>query len=355
MQLNDLLVQVPESILSKIAESITGTAEKVVGSLYGTFGKIPRFELTEKVKEQATKEGLYHFVKDDETADIIMQSEHIRPSDEITSYGKKCVFMFCGGPTVDNYIKNMTDDNAILKNNMWEKQVNPYITPNRVATALKITPRMKDLANYKFRGLQDGAFMYEGYCILPPDTVQKVKMVPDLVRDSDGEPIIDENGEYQMAFREASPEELSQDGKTYNAKADYLEYIKSKAIEYGYFDKDGNPRSGVITKAVVLGDLGRMELDESRKNIAKNGLDITNSILDRIKGIFNRSPAVEKSAEESLQDFSFRDKNPYRDKNFALTVAEFQAKDGLSQLDLEDVLSDFTASKDGEFFEKKYN
>ena len=355
MQLDDVLVQVSNSTLTKIAKTITGTTEKIVGGLYGTFGKIPRFELTEKVKEQATRDGLYHFVRDEETADLIMQSEHLRPSDNFTSYGRKCVFLFCGGPSVDNYTKNLTNNSALEKKSMWEKQINPYINPTAVATAIKFKPQMKDLANYKFRGLQDGAFMYEGFCILPHEAIEKVKMVPDLVRDISGIPVKDDNGEYQLAFREVTRDELSQDGKTYNAKADYLQYIKEKSIEYGYLHKDGSIRSQVMTKAIVLGDLGRMEIDESRRNIAQNGTTIVNSILDRIKGFFDKKPAIEKSPEENLADFNFLSKNPYRDKRFSLDVAEFQAKDGLTQLELSDVLSDFTASRDGEFFEKKYH
>lgn len=354
MQLDDLLVSVSDTTLGKLLKTITGTAEKGIGIFYGTFGKIPRFELTEKVKQQATQEGLYHFVRNDEVADIILQSQHLRPSDNITSYGKKCVFTFCGAPSVDNYAKNLTDTNSLKKNKLWDGQINPYVNPTAVATALRFKPQMKDLANYTFRGLQDGAFMYEGFCILPPNAVEKLKMVPDLVRDSSGFPVKDDKGEYQVAFREASPEELSQDGKTYSAKPDYLEFMKEKRIEYGYLHSDGSNRSKLITKKVAFDDLARMEFDESLKNISKNGSEIVTGIADRIRAFFTRKPEIAKSAEENLQDFNFRKKNPYRDKKFALSVAKFQAEEGLSQMDLHDVLSDFTQSEDGEFFDKKY-
>ena len=349
MQLNDLLISVPANTLRKLVKAVSG-------SVYGTVGKIARFELTEKVKQEAIEQGLYHFVKDDETADLIIKSQYLKPSDAFTSYGRKCSFMFCGGPTIDNYSKNLTDDNAILNKNMWEKQINPYINPTGVATAIKITPREEDLANYKFRGLQDGVFMYEGYCILPPNSVEKVKMVPDLVRNKSGEPIKDNNGNLQLAFREAIPEELSDDGKRYNAKPDYLRYIKEKSIEYGYLHKDGREKSRIVTKAlVVFSELGRMEIDESKQSIMQNGKDIAKSVLARIQAFFDRKPAISKSAEENLNDFSFRKKNPYRDKEFALAVADFQAKEGLSQLNLDTVLTEFTKSKEGEFFNKKHH
>lgn len=34
---------------------LVGGAKTIAGGLYGTFGKVPRLELTEKVKEEATQ------------------------------------------------------------------------------------------------------------------------------------------------------------------------------------------------------------------------------------------------------------------------------------------------------------
>ena len=66
-----------------------------------------------------------------------------------------------------------------------------------VATAIKFTPNMEDLKNYTCRALTDEAMMYEGYCILPENAVQKIKMAPDLVRDEAGNPIKNENGQFE--------------------------------------------------------------------------------------------------------------------------------------------------------------
>lgn len=354
MQLGNLSISVSDNTLNKIAKAIGAPVKSILGAINGTFGKIPRFELTEKVKEEATQNGLYHFVKDDTVADAIIDSGYLRPSDNMTSYGRKTCFMFCGGPSVDNYAKNLTDSSLVEKDNLWKRQINPYITPTRVATAIRFTPQMKDLANYSFRGLEDGAFMYEGYCILPKDTVEKVKMVPDLVRDSSGFPIKDKNGEYQVAFREALPEELSEDKTTYMAKPDYLQYMMEKGIEYGYLRADGSPKTKIETKIKAMTDPSRMEFDLSAENATKNFQDMVASLKDRVKSMFQSRTSMEKSAEECLQDFNFKRKNPYRDKKFALAVASLQSKDGLSQLDLNDVLSDFTHSQAGEFFSKKY-
>lgn len=345
MQLNNLLISISDNKLITILKKVRGIAEKLTGGVQGTLGKIPKFELTEKVKEESIKSGLYHFVKDDYIADTIIESGYLRPSDNITSYGRKSAFMFCGGPSIDNYTKNLISSSKI----------NPYISPTIVTTAIKFRVQEKDLANYKFRGLQDGCFSYEGYCILSKDAIQKVKMVPDLVRDFNGVPVKNDDGEYDVAFRVALPEELSKDKNTYMAKQDYLQYMKKKAIEYGYLRKNGKPKTKLETKITTYKDIFRMENDVSRENIDKNMLDISYSIIDRLKGIFSKKTNIEKSAEECLKDFSFKNKNPYRDKSFALAVADFQSKEGLRQLDLNDVLPDFTQSKEGEFFYNKYS
>lgn len=356
MRIDDMLVSMSDIALKKFLKSslVTTSVNAVVGGIAGLVAKIPRLELTEKIKQQAVEEGLYHFVREESVADQIIESQHLRPSSKSASYGKETVFLFCGAPSVDNYAKNLTDNNALIKNNLWERQYNPYLNPTGVATAIKFMPSMKDLQNYTCRALTDSAMMYEGYCILPENAVQKLKMVPDLVRDENGNPVRNENGEYSLRFREAKEEELSANGKTYNAKQDYLDYIKEKAIEYGYLSKDGKPRAKIIAKGVALLDSFRMETDEARNNFFENGQEVANNFLESFKRIFSFKPAIGKSTEETLEDFSFKGKNPYSDKKFALTVAKFQSEQGLSQLDLKDVLTDFTKSEDGEFFEKKF-
>ena len=355
MRIDDMIVSMSEEALNKFLKSVKTTTERaLIGTVAGLFAKIPRIELTEKIKQQAVEEGLYHFVKDDSVADAIIESQHLRPSSISTSYGRKSVFMFCGTPSADNYAKNLMDQNALKKDHLWEGQFNPYVNPVGVATAIKVKPSMEDLKNYTCRALTDAAMMYEGYCILPEHAVEKKKMVPDLVRDEAGNPVRNENGNYDVKFREAREEELSEDGKTYNAKQDYLDYMKEKAIEYGYFDKNGNIILKAITKTVASFDSYRMETDETISNFSKNWEDVKNNIMQKIKGLFSSKKGIGKSAEATLDDFSFRNKNPYRDPTFATAVAEFQ-KNGLSQLDLKDVLSEFSSSKDGEFFEKKFN
>ena len=325
MKIEDILLCVPRSLY------------------FYTIGKRPRFELSEKVKDQVTREGFYHFVRDESVADAIIESEHLRPSDKLTSYGKPCAFLFCGHADIENFSKNLSNDKQIL---------NPYLTPTMVADCIKFMPRSRaDLNNYKFRGLTDNVFMYEGYCVLPHEAVQKVKMVPDLVRDENGNPIRNENGEYTAEFREAKEDELIlPDKKEYKAKEDYLQFIKEKAIEYGYLKRNGEKKNSFVTKGIAVADISRMEGQVMRASFKSNWKDLFNSFLSRIK-----NKKIERSAEEILKNFSFSGKNPYQDKKFAQYVTEIQKKQDLVQYDLNEVLPEFNNSKTGQFFNLKYN
>lgn len=102
-----------------------------------------------------------------------------------------------------------------------------------------ITEKVKDkiMADGMYHFTPSEAVVFEGYCILPHNQVEKVKMVPDLVRDEKGRPLKDEKGNLQVAFREATEEELIPNTNEYKAKEDYLNYMLEKAKEYGYSDR----------------------------------------------------------------------------------------------------------------------
>ena len=229
MKIQDILLYLPRGLCASIA-------------------KISRNELSETVKDEIVSKGMYHFVPNEEVADAIIESEYLKPSKNIiNSYGKPCSYLFCGAPDIDNYSKNLT---------MLDLSKNPYINPKMVADSIKFSPQSRDdLKNYKFRGLADGAILYEGFCILPHKSVQKVKMVPDLVRDENGNPLKDENGEFSIAFREATPEELLPGADEYKAKDDYLKFVQKKAKEYGYFNNE-NTIGKIGNQFVNILDLG---------------------------------------------------------------------------------------------------
>lgn len=317
MKIQDILLYLPRGVYTSIA-------------------KMVRTEISEAVKDQILQEGMYHFTPNEDIADQIIKSEYLKPTKSIVmSYGIPCAYMFAGCPDIDTYAKNAV---SIHLNK------NPYIHPNMVANAIKFFPKSKEsLKHYKFRGLADGAILYEGYCILPHEQIKKVKMVPDLVRDKKGIPVRDENGEYRVSFREADLEEIIPGTNEYQAKEDYLNYMEEKAKKYGYTSKNR-----AITQINSVVDQVRMERDVTFQSVRKNGRDIFQNFFSRIK-----QPKIGPTVKEVLDSFSFSKKNPYRDKKFAKFVADLQAKQGITQLDLKELLTQFNKSPEAKFLAQK--
>ena len=324
MKIKDILLWIPVSYIAQIA-------------------RFPRFELSEKIKEQAINEGLYRVVRHEETADDIIRSQIIRPSNAIVSYGLPCAFMFLGKPSADNFLKNVSSPGQII---------NPYITPDMVAYAVEIKPPSKKyLNNYKIRSLVDDAIMYEGHCVLPNNCARKVRLVCDLERDESGKPIVNEKNDYSLKFREAKEDELVLPEKNkYKPKDDYLDYITKKSIEYGYKNKDGSNKPSFLQIPKFILDTPRQEGSLMRASVKKNFQDIFYSIFRK-----NKQSQLNESAEDTLKNFSFGIKNPFRDKKIAEYVAGLQTQEPpILQYDFDGLLQEFNSSKDGYFFQKKY-
>ena len=315
--------------------------------IVSTILKTIRTDIDKVGKEQILKNGLYHITTDEETAQLILDSGYLKPSTgilkNINSYGTAVACMFNGTPTIENYIKNLETTKA---------SNNPLITPNMVLNGIKISPtEMSELVNYKARSLADDVIIYEGYCVLPKEKVQTVKLVPDLNRDAvTNEPIVNpKTGEYEIIFREAQEEELSQDKKTYEAKEDYLKYVETVKKKIGYLEGNHLP-SKAINAFITLMYQGRIEGDMTKK-YSKN-------IFKHIKNAIKRwkTPKLDMSTDEKIyteiREFNNKKKNPYRDRKFGLAVADFQ-KQGLEQLELKDELEKITTGEIGKFFRRK--
>ncbi len=328
MLIKDIAMFLPRGIVSTILKTIRTDIDKVG-------------------KEQILKNGLYHITTDEETAQLILDSGYLKPSTgilkNINSYGTAVACMFNGTPTIENYIKNLETTKA---------SNNPLITPNMVLNGIKISPtEMSELVNYKARSLADDVIIYEGYCVLPKEKVQTVKLVPDLNRDAvTNEPIVNpKTGEYEIIFREAQEEELSQDKKTYEAKEDYLKYVETVKKKIGYLEGNHLP-SKAINAFITLMYQGRIEGDMTKK-YSKN-------IFKHIKNAIKRwkTPKLDMSTDEKIyteiRKFNNKKKNPYRDRKFGLAVADFQ-KQGLEQLELKDELEKITTGEIGKFFRRK--
>ena len=315
--------------------------------IVSTILKTVRTDIDKAGKEQILKNGLYHLTTDEETAQVILDSGYLKPSTgilkNINSYGTAVACMFNGTPTIENYMKNLETTKA---------SNNPLITPNMVLNGIKISPtEMRELVNYKARSLADDVIIYEGYCVLPKEEVQAVKLVPDLNRDAvTNEPIVNsKTGEYEIIFREAKEEELSQDKKTYEAKEDYLQYVETVKKKIGYLEGNHLP-SKAINSFITLMYQGKLEGDMTKK-YSKNIFKYIKDVIKRW-----RTPKLDMSTDEKIyteiREFDHKKKNPYRDRKFGLAVADFQ-KQGLEQLELKDELEKITTGEIGKFFRRK--
>ena len=316
MKIYDMLLSLPKSFLAKFV----------------------REDLSEGIKERAVSEGLYHFTSD-ESADKIIESQYIKPSKAFTAYGKPCAFMFCGKPDLDSYFINVIQTDV---------KKNPYAYPDKVSTAVMIKPPNKESLNrYKYRSMSDEAVMCEGYCVLPKDCARKVQLVLDLARDENGTPLKNENGENYIEFREADKYEIIPGTDTYAAQDDYLNFMREQAIKKGYI-KGQNIVSDVVNATVSsVYQLGA----EARK--ATNDRFRLPNIINMFKERFKKK-SLDESTENLIRGFNFGKKNPYRDKKFSQKIASIQAKDGIMQDSLEEVLDGFKGTEDADFFLKKF-
>lgn len=332
MKIQDIMLYLPRGLLSTIAKTY-------------------RADLDDKVKDKIIEEGMYHFTSE-ETAKAIVESEYLKPATGsmkyINSYGTPVACLFCGRPDIDNYIKNVTATDVTK---------NPYINPCMIATAVKVCPTDKEeLKNYKIRNMSDSAVLYEGYCVLPHNKAEVVKMVPDLVRDEEDTPIMDENGEFKIAFREARPGEIIGDNNEYLAQKDYLDYIKQKSIELGY-SKNGNTIIGKANNYINnITDQARMEKDITKANVRQN-------VGNNIKGLLNKftnwlknikNPKLEDSVGNILENFNLDKKNLYQDKKMGEFIARDQAIKGIEQVSLKNGLISLQENNINEFIKNKY-
>ena len=329
MLIKDIAMFVPRGIISTILKSV-------------------RTDIDTVGKEEILQNGLYHITKDQETAELILNSEYLKPSTgilkNINSFGTAVACMFDGLPTMDNYMKNLETTKTAN---------NPLLTPNMVLNAIKISPtEMSELSNYKVRSLADNVIEYEGYCVLPKGKVKTVKLVPDLNRDTvTNMPIINpKTGEYEVIFREAKEEELNQDQKTYKVKEDYLKYIEKMREKIGYLNGDHLPAKA-INSFITLMYEGKLEEDMMKEYSKKNFFKLIKDRIERWK-----TPKLDMSTDEKIyteiKEFNHKKKNPYRDKKFGTAVADFQ-RQGLEQLKLKDELEEITTGEIGVFFRKK--
>lgn len=324
MIIKDIIISVPSSVFALL--------------------KAVKIKADDRIKDDILENGLYHITSNEQTVDKIINTQYLKPATgifkNINSYGKASVCFFNGPPEIGDYMHNMNKS--------------PYINPTKVEPALKVMPRDKtELTNYKVRPLSDNAVLLEGYCMLKNDEIKKVFLVPDLVRDIDGNPIINTKTErYDIAFREAKEEELNENRTSYVAQNDYLNFIENEKRRLKYFNND-KFIGKIINPIIMTIDIERKMRENSIDNM-KNNLPML--IKQKIKNLFlpKLEASTDEKIEQNISEFNTSEKNPYRSKKFSEAIISAR-QEGLMQLELKDELEKLTTSKEGEYLRKKYN
>ena len=154
--------------------------------------KTVRLNMNETVANYIQKNGLYHFTKSLETAELIKQSGMIKQSGKFASLGSNITYLFAGVPDIELYNKNLG----------YGAYSNLLLNPEKILYAVKLNINKEQLSNYKIR-IQDGAIVHEGNCILRDDQVEIKQMVLDLIQDK--------NGQKKLGLRERTEQEKAED------------------------------------------------------------------------------------------------------------------------------------------------
>lgn len=154
--------------------------------------KTLRLNMNEPVANYIQENGLYHFTKNLETAELIKQSGMIKQSGKLASLGSNITYLFAGVPDIETYNKNLG----------YGTYSNLLLNPEKILYAIKLNINKEQLSNYKIR-IQDGAIVHEGNCILRDDQVEIKQMVLDLIEDQDGQK--------RLGLRERTEKEMAED------------------------------------------------------------------------------------------------------------------------------------------------
>ena len=210
-----------------------------------------KLDKSQEIKKEALNQGLYH-ITSEENCDKILKSGHIKPSNIISSLGKKKTFFFAGAPNFD-----------VLSQNVDISQYE--------FSAIKIKPTEEQIEQYKVRKYRDNAVIYEGQCNLDDKQVEKVNLVLD----------IDKNG--RVISREKGKDE------DYHPSKELLEKID--------LSKTGKFKNSIIQVGKYLGSVVT--------GMFKMGKDAMHKVLPakaEPKLLAEKNPEIEKSEKEKYLD-----------------------------------------------------
>ena|GEM_PF-1287668 len=220
-------------------------------SFFATKAIYTKLDKSKEIREEALNQGLYH-ITSEENCDKILKSGHIKPSNIISSLGRRKTFFFAGTPNFDALSQNVS---------ITQYEFN----------AIKVKPTEEQLEQYKVRKYRDNAVIYDGQCNLDDKQVEKVKLVLD----------IDKNG--KVFSREKGKDE------DYHPSKELLEKIN--------LSKTGRFKNSIIQVGKYLGSIatGMLEM----------GKDAINNVFPRKeepKLLAEKNPEIEKSEKEKYLD-----------------------------------------------------
>ncbi len=220
-------------------------------SFFATKAIYTKLDKSKEIHEEALNQGLYH-ITSEENCDKILKSGHIKPSNIISSLGRRKTFFFAGTPNFDALSQNVS---------ITQYEFN----------AIKVKPTEEQLKQYKVRKYRDNAVIYDGQCNLDDKQVEKVKLVLD----------IDKNG--KVFSREKGKDE------DYHPSKELLEKIN--------LSKTGRFKNSIIQVGKYLGSIatGMLEM----------GKDAINNLFPRKeepKLLAEKNPEIEKSEKEKYLD-----------------------------------------------------
>lgn len=210
-----------------------------------------KIDKSQEIKKEALNQGLYH-ITSDENCDKILKSGHIKPSNIISSLGRRKTFFFAGTPNFDALSQNVS---------ITQYEFN----------AIKVKPTEEQLKQYKVRKYRDNAVIYDGQCNLDDKQVEKVKLVLD----------IDKNG--KVFSREKGKDE------DYHPSKELLEKIN--------LSKTGRFKNSIIQVGKYLGSIAT--------GMFKMGKDAIHKVLPakaEPKLLAEKNPEIEKSEKEKYLD-----------------------------------------------------
>ena len=322
-------------------------------SVLAVISKFYRTNLNEQTVKYISENGLYHFTKDIETANKIIDSGKINPTKGLyNAYGKDGTYMFAGIPDYDTYLKNFS-----------REYYNLLLHPERIMYAIKINAKESDLAGYKMR-VQDNAIIAEGGCILNPEQTEIKEIVIDYLPDKTGKKKLCLCERTKEEMQQLTDQVLSGDTPISIPNRKFHNYIPSSECLQAI--KEERKRLGYVHLLDTASTISHINEIENRMSI-EMAKKIGNRFIQWIANIKNRKikalPQAKTNNELKINQHSRRDvktekfvelvngisngtistTRPILSRSYSKTIVELN-KQGIYQKDLAETFNELLGS-----------